>query len=190
MSEKFDFIVVGGGTSGALLASRLSKAPAKPSVLLIEVGGAGLAAEYRAPYSRFVNAFALPELDQGYTTVPQRGLGGREISYQRGMGLGGSTMLNFLVYTRGPKADWDRWATLVDDDEWSWKKVEERFKRLERFDDLTEDRDRKYVDPKKESHGYFGGLGISQPALEDDVRITMEAGLELGVSFTAQSAFI
>jgi choline dehydrogenase-like flavoprotein len=182
MSEKFDFVIVGGGTSGPLLAARLSNAPAKPSVLLIEAGGAGLATENRAPYQRFMNAFTLPNLDQGYTTVPQKGLGGREISYQRGKGLGGSTMLNFLVYTRGPQADWDRWAALVDDDEWSWKKAEERFKRFEKFEDLTEDRDRRYVDPKKISHGTSGSLGISQPVLEDDVRITIEAGLELGVS--------
>jgi choline dehydrogenase-like flavoprotein len=99
-------------------------------VLLVETGGDGLPEERRQPYQRYSNAFVLPDLEYGYTTVPQLGLGGRELSYQRGKGLGGSSMINFMVYTRGPAADWDRWADLVGDQEWSWGKAKERFRQV------------------------------------------------------------
>jgi choline dehydrogenase-like flavoprotein len=83
--------------------------------------------ENRPPYQRFTNAFVLPDLDHGYVTVPQPGLGGRSIPYQRGKGLGGTSMLNFLIWTRGSGADWNRWAELVGDDEWNWKKIKQRY---------------------------------------------------------------
>ena len=66
----------------------------------------------------------------GYQTVPQSRLGGREIDYSRGKGLGGSTAINFCVYTRGPSVDYDQWARLVDDNEWSWEKAQRRFNKV------------------------------------------------------------
>jgi len=119
-----------GGTAGCLLASQLSNSPAHPTVLLLESGGEGLPTKNRSAYQRFTNAFVLPELDQGYSTVSQPNLGGREIQYQRGKGLGGSTMINYLMFTRGPAADWDRWADIVGDNEWAWGKTKERFRRV------------------------------------------------------------
>lgn len=66
----------------------------------------------------------------GYKTVSQHELGGREIGYSRGKGLGGSTAINFCVYTRGCSADYDRWAELVGDDSWSWENSIRRFKKV------------------------------------------------------------
>ena len=71
-----------------------------------------------------------PGYDWGYKTVPQEHLQGREIAYSRGKGMGGSSAINFCVFTRGPKADYDQWAHDVDDDAWSWQYALERFKKV------------------------------------------------------------
>jgi len=107
--------------------TRLANTPKRPPFFLVETGGKGLPTERRQPYQRYQNAFALPDLEYGYTTVPQQGLDRRQLTYQRGKGLGGSSMINFMVYTRGPAADWDRWADLVGDQDWSWEKTKQRF---------------------------------------------------------------
>lgn len=72
----------------------------------------------------------VPGYNWGYKTIPQPNLAGREIDYSRGKGLGGSTTINFCVYTRGPSAEYDHWAKMVEDDGWSWKNVQERFKKV------------------------------------------------------------
>jgi choline dehydrogenase len=66
-----------------------------------------------------MNAFTLSELDNGYQTVPQEGLGGRQLQYLRGKGLGGSAMINFMTYTREPSVDWNHWAEMVEDPDWN-----------------------------------------------------------------------
>lgn len=68
-----------------------------------------------------------PGYNWGYKTLPQDNLKGREIDYSRGKGLGGSTAINFCVYTRGPRADYEHWAELVGDDTWRWENVQKRF---------------------------------------------------------------
>lgn len=122
MSDKFDFIVVGGldilksshqmlisccvisssdrisigGTAGCLLASRLADAQTRPLVLLIEAGDDPEATELHSIYDRFVPAFTRPELDHGYLTTPQPELNDREIPYPRGKAMGGSSNLNYM----------------------------------------------------------------------------------------------
>ena len=76
----------------------------------------------------------MPGYNWGYKTVPQKELDGREIDYSRGKGLGGSTAINFCVYTRGPKADYDHWAKLVGDNAWDWENSKERFKKVRMFE--------------------------------------------------------
>lgn len=71
-----------------------------------------------------------PGYNWGYKTTPQKELDGREVDYSRGRGLGGSTAINFCVYTRGPSSDYDHWAEEVDDDSWSWEHVLPRFKKV------------------------------------------------------------
>jgi choline dehydrogenase len=82
--------------SGCLLASRLSSAGKKPSVLLVEAGGDGANIEYRNPYERFSNQL-IPVLDYSYKSMPQKALGGAQLDYYRGRGLGGTSLTNFLV---------------------------------------------------------------------------------------------
>lgn len=111
-----------------MIASGLARSAKHPTVLLIESGGKGLDSTNLQPYNRYMNAFTLPDVNNGYETVPQKGLGGKRLPYLSGKGLGGSTLINFMIYTRAPSTDWDRWASLVDDEDWSWSKMLQRYK--------------------------------------------------------------
>src|SRR6202023_1674185 len=109
VTDTFDFVVVGGGSGGCAVASRLSEDP-NISVALLEAGGK-------------VNNWA-------FDTVPQAGLQGR-IGYQpRGKGLGGSSAINAMVYIRGHRSDYDQWASLGNAG-WSYADVLPYFKRSE-----------------------------------------------------------
>jgi choline dehydrogenase-like flavoprotein len=149
MLEIYDFIIVGGehflsfrynrillnshqkgGTAGCLLASRLAKATAKPSVLLLEAGGDNKNLLPQAPADRYLPVFTRPELQHGYFTTRQETFNGKELTYCRGKGLGGSSVINFMGYYYGPSAEYERWAELVGDDAWGWENVRDRFKRV------------------------------------------------------------
>lgn len=110
------------------MAKRLASSNKKPSVLLIEAGGDGSDINYRNPYQRLLNAFTKPELDYGYTLVPNPVLDGKSLPYARGKGLGGSSVVNFMCYTRGSASDYNRWAELVGSSDWNWENTEKRFK--------------------------------------------------------------
>lgn len=99
--------------------------------MLIEIGGDDSDITDRIPYKRF-SAFMKENLDHGYITTPQSALDGKKLPYARGKGLGGSSTVNFMVYTRGASADYDRWAELVGDGDWAWQKTKERFKQVAR----------------------------------------------------------
>ena len=68
--------------------------------------------------------------DWGYKTVPQESLGGRHIEYTRGKGLGGSSAVNFCVFTRGPSSDYDQWVEMVGDEDWGWERILKRFQKV------------------------------------------------------------
>ena len=118
-----------GGASGSILAYRLAKSLPKHSVLLLEAGGDNADEKYRTFRERYF-ALMTPGYKWGYKTTPQSKLKDREIDYSRGKGLGGSAAINFCVYTRGSKADYDHWAELVGDEHWKWDLVLERFKEV------------------------------------------------------------
>ncbi|TFK33134.1 aryl-alcohol-oxidase from pleurotus Eryingii [Crucibulum laeve] len=122
LSKKgYDFIIIGGGTAGSVLASRLTENK-NTHVLIIEAGDTN---------EGVVNAMvpflgvALPgtTLDWNFTTTNQTGLNGRSIPYARGRVLGGSSTINLLTWNRGSNDVWDRWARLTEDSGWSWKSV-------------------------------------------------------------------
>ena len=97
---------------------------------MIDAGGPNVDPNYQTFGERHWTHATAPGYNWGYKTVPQEHLEERKLDYSRGKGLGGSTSINFCVYTRGPKADYDRWAQLVEDDTWSWDYVLERFKKV------------------------------------------------------------
>jgi choline dehydrogenase-like flavoprotein len=120
----FDYVVVGGGTAGCLIASRLAAAVPQCSVLLIE---AGRDSNFSEPDGLIPGKY-VAQLDDDlktwrYETVPQMHLNNRVIPYPRGKGLGGSSVNNFMTWVRGPAADYNEWAALVEDPKWAWQNI-------------------------------------------------------------------
>ena len=108
--EKFDYVVVGGGSAGCVVASRLSENP-KVSVCLLEAGGPGNNWVVKAPIGIAIQVPSKTN-NWAFETVPQPGLNGR-VGYQpRGKALGGSSAINAMVYIRGHRSDYDGWAAL------------------------------------------------------------------------------
>jgi len=126
---EFDYIVVGGGAAGCVLANRLSADP-KNSVLLLEAGNDEKWIWTKIPVG-YLYCIGNPRTDWCYTTQPEPGLNGRSIIYARGKGLGGSTLINGMLYLRGQMRDYDEWASLSGDNSWCWDSVLQSFKAME-----------------------------------------------------------
>lgn len=105
------------------------------------------------------------DMNWGYKTTPQEHADSRELDYSRGKGLGGSSAINFGVYSVGARDDYEEWARLVGDDTFAWDKIQKRFKSLETFHGaLPEGIDKKYAAPKDEDHGSQGKLHVGYAA--------------------------
>jgi choline dehydrogenase len=128
-SLEFDYIVVGAGTAGCLLANRLSADPGK-RVLLVEAGGSDRHPWIHIPVG-YLYCIGNPRTDWCYQTEPDAGLNGRTLRYPRGKALGGCSSINGMIYMRGHRRDYARWAELSGDDGWSWDAVLPYFKRHE-----------------------------------------------------------
>lgn len=114
----FDFIVVGAGTAGCLLANRLSADPQR-RVLLIEAGQRDDYLWIHIPVG-YLYCIGNPRTDWLYQTEPDAGLNGRRLRYPRGKVLGGCSSINGMIYMRGQARDYDHWARITGDDAWSW----------------------------------------------------------------------
>ena len=126
MSASFDYIIVGAGTSGCLLANRLSADPSK-RVLLIEAGGKDNYHWIHSPVG-YLYCIGNARTDWLYQTEPDAGLNGRTLRYPRGKTLGGCSSINGMIYMRGQARDYDQWARLTGDDTWSWDNSLPHFK--------------------------------------------------------------
>ncbi|CAG2153851.1 Oxygen-dependent choline dehydrogenase [Cupriavidus yeoncheonensis] len=131
-TEEFDYVIVGGGSAGCVLASRLSE-DADVQVLLLEAGGKDWHPYIHMPLGvgqiRQAGLF-----DWGYLSEPQENLAGRRIELKRGKVLGGSSSINFMAHNRGNRSDYDRWVRLGAP-QWSYDSLLPYFKRLETWRD-------------------------------------------------------
>lgn len=162
-----DFIVIGAGSSGCVIANRLSTDP-KNKVVLLEAGGKDTNPWIHIPVGYF-KTMHNPSVDWCYKTEPDPGLNGRSIDWPRGKVLGGSSSLNGLLYVRGQKEDYDRWRQMGNDG-WGWDDVLPLFKR-------SEDQER----GADEFHGTGGPLAVSnmriqRPICDAWVAAAQEAG--------------
>ena len=152
--DSFDFIIVGAGSAGCVLANRLSEDP-RNSVLLIEAGGADRNPLFRIPLLAGVAYWYKPS-NWGYVTEPQPGLDGRQIKWPRGKVLGGSSTINGMMYMRGTARDYDRWAA-AGCTGWSYRDVLPYFRR-------SEDNPQRAGDPY---HGTGGPLRVTRAKAEN-----------------------
>ena len=123
----YDYLVIGAGTAGCVLANRLTESPAT-RVLLLEAGGPDAKMEIRIP-AAFSKLFKTP-VDWGYETEPQPQLAGRRLYWPRGKMLGGTSSMNAQMHVRGNRADYDGWAALGNAG-WSYDDVLPYFRKSE-----------------------------------------------------------
>jgi choline dehydrogenase len=124
--DPFDYVVIGAGTAGCLLANRLSADP-RIRVLLVEAGGPDNYPWIHIPVG-YLYCLNNPRTDWCLLTEPDAGLNGRQLAYPRGKTLGGSSSINGMIYMRGQARDYDSWAEVTGDDAWSWERVLPDFK--------------------------------------------------------------
>src|SRR5512133_1247956 len=129
MTTPFDYIIIGAGTAGCLLANRLSRDASK-RVLLIEAGRADNYHWIHIPVG-YLYCIGNPRTDWLYQTEPDAGLNGRSLIYPRGKVLGGCSSINGMIYMRGQERDYNEWAGLADDASWRWDQVLPLFKKSE-----------------------------------------------------------
>ena len=127
---EFDYVIVGAGSAGCVLANRLSD-DGKFQVALVEAGGRDNYPWIHIPVGYF-KTMGNPRTDWGYVTEPDPGLNGRSLRWPRGRVLGGSSSINGLLYVRGQPADYDHWRQLGNTG-WGWEDVAPFFKRAESY---------------------------------------------------------
>ena len=147
----FDYIVVGAGTAGCIVANRLSADP-KNRVLILEAGGSDNWIWFHIPVG-YLFAIGNPRADWMFKTEPEPGLNGRALSYPRGKVIGGSSAINAMISMRGQAADYDHWRQLGLTG-WGWDDVLPAFKSLE-----------DHFLGESEHHATGGGFRIEAPRL-------------------------
>ncbi|KAB7495957.1 Glucose dehydrogenase [FAD, quinone] [Armadillidium nasatum] len=174
-NQVFDFVIVGGGTAGSVVASRLSEDP-NISVLLLEAGGPE---SQEAQIPAVAQYLQLSELDWQYKSIPSStsclAMNDNSCNLPRGKVLGGSSSINLMLYVRGNRNDFDQWETLGNNG-WGFDDILKYFKKSEDNKDSTYAQNEAY-------HGVGGLQKIKQPSWKTRLANTfLDAGKELGYS--------
>ncbi|MGO8916977.1 MAG: GMC family oxidoreductase, partial [Stellaceae bacterium] len=169
----FDYIIIGSGSAGSVLAHRLSADPAA-RVLLLEAGGSDKSLLVRMPAG--IGRLGTPQFNWQYDTAPQPALKGRRLYWPRGKTLGGSSSINAMVYIRGQAADYDRWRQLGNAG-WSYADVLPFFIKAEHNERLHDD-----------FHGSGGPLNVAErpytnPLSHAFVAAAQQVGIPLNPDF-------
>lgn len=180
-TENFDYIVIGAGSAGCVLANRLSANPST-SVCLVEAGGSDSNLRVKVP-AGILSLYGNPNYDYCYVGVSQPHLNGRRIPVNRGKALGGSSSINSMVYIRGAAQDYDEWSRLGCTG-WAFSDVLPVFKKLER----------NLLGQNPRYHGTSGELLVDNPRdpnvlSEMFVKAGNNAGLPSNDDFNAESQF-
>ncbi|TLU66892.1 GMC family oxidoreductase [Thalassotalea litorea] len=166
----YDFIIIGGGSAGCVLANRLS-ARAGFSVCLLETGGRNQSPLIKTPLA-IPLLFRIPKYNYGFETPVQPTQANRHIYNPRGRGLGGSSAINAMLYVRGDRQDYDDWAALGNEG-WSYDEVLPYFKSLERQERIQDD-----------FHGQHGELNVADSRSNHPIgKEFIDAATSLGYPF-------
>jgi choline dehydrogenase len=168
----YDYIIIGGGSAGCVLANRLSADPSI-KVALIEAGPRDKNVFIHMP-AGYAILMKTGLVDWGYNTEPQTGLNGRRLYWPRGKVLGGSSSVNAMIYIRGVPSDYAMWAQLGNRG-WSWEDVFPYFKKAE-----------SYLPGPNPYHGSDGPLKVSRPGIAAPLNLAwIEAGRQAGHPYTS-----
>ncbi len=159
-----DYVIVGGGSAGCVLASRLSENPAN-TVVLLEAGGASAGFMNRMPAGGLKMMFG--ENDWVHLTEPDPSLNGRQVPWNAGKLLGGGSSINGMIYIRGDRSDYDQWAGDLGCAGWSWDDVLPYFKKSEGF-----------TGEPNQSHSAMGPLGVGLPTMQHPLAKVFVDGCE------------
>ena len=183
--DPFDYIIVGAGTAGCLLANRLSADPTK-RVLLLEAGKKDNYIWIHVPVG-YLYCIGNPRTDWLYQTEATPGLNGRSLRYPRGKTLGGCSSINGMIYMRGQARDYDNWAQLTGDADWTWENALPDFKAHENHYKLDAAADPQTGDNSRFSdlHGGKGELRVEKQRLKWDILESFAAAAnEAGIDST------
>ncbi|ANI98929.1 choline dehydrogenase [Polynucleobacter wuianus] len=130
-ANTYDYIIIGAGSAGCMLAKRLTENPQK-KVLLIEAGKSDNYIWIHIPVG-YLYCIDNPRADWRFKTVAEKGLNGRSLLYPRGRVLGGCSSINGMIYMRGQAGDYESWVQATGDEAWSWENALKRYKSFEDY---------------------------------------------------------
>jgi len=168
-NNTYDYIIIGAGSAGCLLAKRLTENPNK-RVLLIEAGKSDNYIWIHIPVG-YLYCIDNPRADWRFRTSKEAGLNGRSLIYPRGKVMGGSSSINGMIYMRGQAGDYDSWVEATGDESWSWKNALKRYKQFE-----------DYHGDANEWHGKGGEWTVSKQRLRWPIMdVFRQAAVEAGI---------